>query len=1649
MENRSSSPEIDVVGNGDRSGSFRHRSERSSTSSDRNATNAQANQNGANRLAANTNRKDKNKVETVNLRVRNMGIINVKKEPESDEDCEVSYSLSSLLEECDFEQAPRKKTRALKSPTSLAIARSKSVEAARPVLGRPRQTLENVISSLKSARETGTSKPKSTNGEPNFQNPVVPISMPSHIVSMAPTPYNSLSLPSSGAQVGTGPQIVDVRSLATGPHIVLTGAATRATLNLSTSKPIAPKPVVLGSRPLNMPVTSAQLPRAIIAGPAKQSTPNTHVPVTKPLAQGSQVQMPTVKPATSGPKPLNIRFVLPATVPFNTSEFQQVLQAALASVVSQSKGVDANLLQQAIQGALITVAKSSQPLSILDLKQAIQNSLAALQATSSTSSVVPRQQVIAPKPPSTCTGNVVGLSIVNQISSPTTVTAKNTSPIVHTGSQLTSGVVTSSPTQSSLDSARDALVRALQEKRVLNTPQTLTSATLPSTSNDSPSNPELDSIDEPCSVSPPPSPVMPIPQDAADSVKSNIPASSAVLNTASNVNIFSSTSTPTSGTATVTSTDQAAAKVSPGTSPAQVVQLFLNPPSSKKAPVFTPNRTTNTTQPKTAIIGGCGGGCCQYCRTCYENENTCGLPSCHKTFPSKQALRKHYYFNPTHALRIPVEKASMACENFLPLELTELHRKARLREIFKRIEDDELKELLLPRLAKIVSLFQLLEQKSLRVSVGNVSAFKMFTEFERFRKEVEAKLLELILLPQGKSRGKSCNNNSELNNDKKAETKSTRGGQTTVGAVEHDAKGSPSSGTSSSSQPSTDVNSSVASSNATKETVETICIDSEVEVSTVKTTPEAAKAGSQSESMEVASSPVDQGDASNEEVPGTVTASSGSAEDKKTSVAENSAAKTKDKAANIGLQLSSMEEVSSPVDKADANADEVPGAVTASDGSAEDNMTSIAEDSAAKATDEAANIGLQPSSVEEVNSPVDKADANADEVPSAVTASNGSAEDKKTSVPEDSAAKTTDKAANIGLQPSSVEEVSSPVDKADANADEVPAGSASAEDKETCDSPSVEKNFEQSGNESGDVEQCSQPGSTTKPGESLSSDGNESKEGEPSSAPQSIGANQGTSDSQLPESKQPAKDAGHIADKSTPKDSTSAPMETDELPPQHVTTGNSGLSEVQPSDVIMADQEEADSSSQDGKTKSSDGEPEKESRNDTVMEMETPMEKEKSSREVDSSGEVSQGAEDSHKEPIEKPPDLVDKESEKPKADSEDKKQQQTVQNQSGGGHKGDKKEVDKNAGVTIPGSSEETPVVSMTTDKTEGESSKVEDQVSKNSTASNEKMSLEKGEDQVTEVTSDKDGKTNEDSTKQKETQEPTASSTEAATSSSNTIHSSDAGDIPPAGSSTSKTEAASDEKEDIATKKRTLRESLDDLILEDMDEIDENNLVDLSLPFAIKWGRVIKKVKDDEAKKIARKENYSDQDMKDFIFHKPKVAANAVIIADCHAHPSFFRAYVMPALLDKHIDDFGVFGKKLLSRLYLTQHKYVRVLRSSIGPELAKILGINIFPTYKRIQDTWAIVKRPGGTDTPSATTVFTIGAEDDREVLDDADGTETAAKTIGPSVKNLREFVQSHADRVKECLKRSAPNITTPDGNKKQRLENSGTLTLHKHV
>lgn len=1653
MDDRPGSPEIDVVKDDDRSGVFRYQSERFLTSSGRNATNLRAaNQNGGNRIAANTNTK-KNKVETVNLRVRNMGKIIVKKEPESDEDCEVSYSLSSLLEECDFEKAPTKKSRALKSPTSLAMAKSKSLEATRPVAGRPRQSLENVISSLKSARATDTNQPKTTSRASNIQNPVVPISMPSRIASTAPTPQKTFSMPISVA-TGGGPQIIDVRSLATGAQTAL-GSTTKRITRSATSKPVATNTLVTTVR---------------------ATVPGMHAPTAKPVR-------------SSGPKPLNIRFVLPATEPFNSSEFQQVLQTALVSVISQSKGIEASLLQQAIQAALASVTKWSLPLNANQLQQAILSSLAALGGTTQTSQVTPTSSTQAPGvrlPQTTQSQPQAVMLMPSQTSSQAAASiAKDSSPTVNGGNQLTSDINTSSPAslnQSPLNLARDALVKALQEKRVLNSPASLSSSALSSTSEVLPPVADADYFDEPCSGSPPSSPVLPTPEaltlNSAGVTKSLTPTTTksnttgAVKTVPQTATITSNTSTPSvvlrsgtylkpnqspvqSGTQTAlrsvplqllssqgsSATVPVSSALTPGNvtlnypinptlqssgasmpaskmpqaiAPAQIVQFSLFPASSQNAPVSKPINKVHVSaaQTQTTPMYGCGGGCCQYCRQCHENNNRCGLPSCQKVYPNRAGLRKHYHFNPTHKPTIPLEKASTACDNFLPLELNDSHRRARLRELFRRLPDEELQELIKPRLAKIMSLFQLLEQKSLRANVGTVSAFKMFTEFERFKKEVEAKLLELILLPQGKSQVVSTNTSGVSSKDgsKPVDAKSS---QNTAEAAKQSSKDSTPSAIvipdekkeSSATQPKADANSTAGSSETAKKTVESICIDSDVEMSTAKATNTGASL--QSGSQESSSTEKSTG---NQDIKGDVPS---------TGATVNGTLTVEDKKAG---DSPSVEAKATELAKESGNARQssTPTSATVPPGESLPSKDGESKEGEKKDGELPKQSSSLPQSLEVNENTASLSKSSADQPPEsekpAQTEKAGQISGESTPkdpMPMEIDEQPTKPVSASGSKPS--ESQSSDVIMVDSQKETESCN----KDKELKPSEEEQAKESQSGAvEKADVEK-----------EATVCNVEEDKPGEESQSVAVSDEDKTSMDGQEQNEKPPNlldKESKTAVDEADGKDSATARKDVNKSADATQENKMAEKPADEGKEIAAMDVEEQGNNS---KTDSD------ESQVKDAAEEKTDKAEAKAG-EAKLSNDQEAGAKDA-------------KSSMDPENQIKDDQQKETEENKAEGAQKGGRAEIiDVDSGSDAATASKQTPEVAMETDEVEVDSSKG-DQGSKDT--SKEKTSQNEGE-QGKEVpkSRDKDSEANAKSAKLKEPQGPCtasnkgeesakASSSEVASSSSDTTGSSDA-------TSAENSNSTAQEGSDSAVEKKK-RIRLEDLDLgddDDEDEIDENNLLDFTLPFAVKWGRIVRKVRSLEAKKIARKENYSEQDMKYFIYNKPKDAANAVIHADCHAHPSFFRAYVMPALLDIRIDDFGLFGKKLLSRLYLPREKYVKVLRNGIGPELAKILGINIFPTFKRIQDTWQSIKMPLG-NAPSSSkskTVLAIYPEDDVEVPDDENDTAPADKTAGSS-QNTAGNSQNAASKATDSLKRPGPvdNVQN-DNNKKQRLDNSGT-------
>ena len=1538
MNERSGSPEIDVVGSGDHSEMFNSRTGRlyleSTNWAHRRNPSRSANENGANRLAANTNNEGKQS-ETVNLRVRNMGFITVKKEPESEDDNEGGYSLSSLLEECDFDKTPRR--RALKSPTSLALSKPKPMEeSARPApssQGRPRQSLENVISSLKSARAISDNKPAPISR---------PVTMRSQIVS-APTPVFS----SPGTN---GPQIVDVRSLA------------------SVARPPIKQPVpIRGMHPAQYPMSMGS---ALNAGHPRRCAVNSATSVPNSNTPASTTAQATVIPST---KPVNIRFVLPANVPFSTEQFQQVLQATLASVASSTKVIEPNQLQQAIQAALTSVTKSTVAFNPEQLQEAIKSSLAAagtdsapisqvkMATLSPTAVYLPRgtqrqPQTIAPKPPplpqkptvmrvETSYGSSDPPSVVSlppaSVASAVAVTqpSNNSLPAENdlSNNQSSSESITSMSTN--LSTARDALIKALQKNRVLNSPASCTisppSASLASSAVTSASA-DTESFDFD-SYSPPSSPVPPVSVSSADesgqamscsnsSLTGSTPLTTSVatpLATTVATPLTTSVATPLATTVATPLTTTVATplttavanssntnaldsqkvstlpqgnQLSTSTSVSErVLELSnrhnsitpmngnptakiamsskpenVNSPSPLLVPSATSTAATNTTSvnlqislpvnitPEPVSISSVkkptgkgnkpaptGCGCCSNCKNMpVQDKDTydCNHKGCGAEYTTLRGLRTHHYYHPTHKPLFPVEKAANSVEYFLPSELANCHRSARLRELLKQLTNEELKEIFLPRVAKTFSLFELLEMKSVRANTPrgqvSVSAFKMYSEFERFRKEVENRLMELIMLPQGKG-GFVTEKKKEAGKDIPA-----------VNTAKSDTKPE-----SSPKQPPTVSDSSSSNSSVTKEKAETIVIDD-----------------------------------------------------------------TEGKQSTVAAVTESLKNGTSAVKPSPSHVD--------------------------------ISSGICPNVCE----------------------------GEKTTKGRTSVEKKSDDSTSE-------------------------SGQKKFADKESKQSDTLAQS----------AEKGSEAGNSAKPYDEKSSESEQVTPTESSAV-------------------------------TVTKDSTSEPMETDQLQRKEISTAENEKQKSPSTDVIMVDAEEKIEPVNKESHLLLTGEDGKNGSKTPVLnadENKLKVSTEKEKQFVISSGEEkSQGkklvicVEEEHKgetPALEKQPVVAEKEKSMQAVNDQAVDSVKDLGNDSNSGSN-----LCKTKDVTVVESTEKNtagsgnkkaPQVSLTTDKDSKDNS-------------DQKKVLEEGckdtdiggkETSNVSKLNEENNESKEQATTQTLSQEPSEKVIEEEKPGSSCA-------IPPnvdltdSSSSDTQTEASSDSPLVSELKRRLIAYSIDE------DEgINESNLLEFGLPFAVKWGKVIKKVETVEARKIARRENYTDQDMRQFIYSKPKDAANVVVSADCHAHPSFYRAYVMPALLDKHIDDFGLFGRKILSGLNLSRKKYVDVLRSSIGPELAKIVGINIFPTFKRIMDTWEMVKDlpPGGT--VKIPLVLIPRPEDGRDVPDDENEPAPTTTVVGRTVTN----VQNAVTRVSDTSKRLGPPGNELNGNNKRpRLDTSGT-------
>ena len=849
-----------------------------------------------------------------------------------------------------------------------------------------------------------------------------------------------------------------------------------------------------------------------------------------------------------------------------------------------------------------------------------------------------------------------------------------------------------------------------------------------------------------------------------------------------------------------------------------------------------------------------GCGCCSNCKNMpVPDKDTydCNHKGCGAEYTTLRGLRTHHYYHPTHKPLFPVEKAANSVEYFLPSELANCHRSARLRELLKHLNNEELKEIFLPRVAKTFSLFELLEMKSVRANTArgqvSVSAFKMYSEFERFRKEVENRLMELIMLPQGKG-GFVTEKKKEARKDAPA-----------VNTAKSDTKPE-----SSPKQPPTVSDLSSSNSSVTKKKAETIVIDD-----------------------------------------------------------------TKGKQSTVAATTESLK--------------------------------------------------------------------------------NGISAVKPSPSQEDSSS---------GISPNVYEG-----------------------EKTTKGPTSVEKKLDASASESGEKKLADK--------ESKQSDTLAQSAKEGSEAANSAKLSDEKSSNQQLESEQVTQTKSSFT---VTKDSTSEPMETGELQRKEVNTAEKEKQKSPLTDVIMVDAEEKiepvnkesdlllmregkETTSQDPSDGKSGSKTPVCNADENKLKVSTENEKQSA---VSSGVEKSQGlsekqvicVEEEHKGAT----TAVGKQSvvaEKEKSmQAENDKAVNTVKGLGSNSNSGSN--LCKTKDVTVVESTEKNMAGSGNKKAPQGKDSK--DNSVKEKVVEEGCKEIDSGGKETSKVSkaNQESNESNEQFTSQMQSQEPSEKGIEEEKQGSSCTVPSNA-DLTDSSTSGMQTEA-SDTPLRSELKRRLIAYSIDE------DEgINENNLLEFGLPFAVKWGKVIKKIETVEARKIARRENYTDQDMRQFIYGKPKDAANVVVSADCHAHPSFYRAYVMPALLDKHIDDFGLFGRKILSGLNLSRKKYVDVLRSSIGPELAKIVGINIFPTFKRIMDTWEMVKDlpPGGTvKTPL---VLIPRPEDGRDVPDDEDEPAPTTAVVCRTATNVQNVVT----RVNDSFKRLGPTGNELNGNNKRpRLDTSGT-------
>ena len=984
-----------------------------------------------------------------------------------------------------------------------------------------------------------------------------------------------------------------------------------------------------------------------------------------------------------------------------------------------------------------------------------------------------------------------------------------------------------------------------------------------------------------------------------------------------------------------------------------------------------------------------GCGCCSKCKSAPESKlYICHHKGCGNEYNKEQGLQRHYHYNPHHKPRLPLERASQSVDHFLPADLLEAHRSARLRELLKRLAPEEIKDLVLPRVAKTISLFELLEVKSTRSQVirgiPDISAFKMFSEFERFRKEVENRLLALILLPQGKGRGRAAAyGDAEAATAMKAENIGVR----------------------------------KKAEESVSPTVVLSDVENESLASNTRKVPCSSNAGTPEKNMKSVTIDLEKEESS--AAPGTSSGMVVSSSVEKCLNVEGSSSsadvKVVEKSVDKGLEETPMDSTEQPVKESKQAA----STTQSHEGEKAEVICSTTKPHLPMVVEpESANSSSTPGAKDSVS--VETSDLRKEEISEAFLETARNVSGDVTMIDADKLENSSsdciivDKKLTCDDGESHAKESTLDMEENSRDKKTENKGSLLEDSQEKCNVPeNNEKNkslpvHENEGRVKEDtLQNNSEKGPAVVMQESKDDDRSPAVLVEENKEKTDVGK-----ESSLDKGENQGSETVKVAEDRSKKSSASGSEQN------CMQLGENGEIEGEKSKGSEENKEKTDV----GKENSLD-----KGENKGFETVKVAEDRSKNSSASGSEQNAMQLGEDGKAE------------GEKSKGSEENKEKtdvgkENSLDKVENKGSETVKVAEDRSKKSSASGS--EQNVMQLGEDgEIEGEKGKGSEE-NKEKTYVGKESSLDKRENKGSEtvkVAEDRSKKSSASGSEQNAMQLAEDGKIEGEKSKGiDRKHVEETLDISldPEVVSMTVDDITVEEKEtqtDLSDLKQKLSKMLAEITFEDEEDMNEENLLKFGLPFAIKWGKIIKSVRHLEAKKIARKENYCELDMKQFIYDKPKEAASAVISGNCHAHPSFFRAYVMPALLDKHIDDFGLFGKKLLSRLFLSQKKYVDILRSSIGPEFTKVMGINIFPTFKRINDTWKAVKVMTPEEKVKRNLVLELYPKDELEVPDEEDGSSTASsgssQLANPAVRGLTTAQNSATRAVTSC----APNAT----------------------